>query len=136
MLARLEPGSPAWTSSSQCRSGSSALARARTTRVPEIFFKSEKTFSQQRFNIFFFFFFYFSMQGSMVVIVHEKSVFFFLFSKYLKNSWIKIIEQNHGVLVYNKALINEYWKNLNFRDILIIILLKYLLVRYQILCTL
>ena len=53
--------------------------------------------------------------------MHEKSVFFAWFfrniSKAAETILIIKIEQNHGVLVYKKALMSENPKNNIFRDI-------------------
>ena len=62
---------------------------------------------------------------SSIVIVHEKkkSVFFFFYSffqnisKTVVTILIKKIEQNHGVLVFKKALLCKHRTNYIFRDI-------------------
>ena len=51
----------------------------------------------------------------------KKVVYCFFLSKYLKNGWNYFDKKkknwrNHGILVYQKALISEHRKNYIFRD--------------------
>ena len=59
------------------------------------------------------------MAWPSIVIEHEKSSLFLFFrniSKTAETILIKKIGRNHGILVYEKALISEHRKNNIFRD--------------------